>query len=75
MTRVIPCLVLAVLVPVTVLHAQQRPYKTPAEQRAEGKCRQLCEHTVKCKISEPGCGDRAAGCLSNCWAREGLGNR
>src|SRR5580658_9837212 len=42
MTRLLACLTLALLVSATTLHAQQRPSRTPAEERAERKCNDLC---------------------------------
>ena len=66
MTRIILSLVLAVLVPVTALHAQQRPPRTPAEISTHRKCTASCQNTVKCHIREAGCVDRIQACLVNC---------
>jgi hypothetical protein len=73
MTRVIVCLALALLIPVTVL-AQQQPDRTPAQEMAARQCNSPCEKTAKCHLSQPGCAERYEACFDKC-VNERTGNR
>src|ERR1700722_3049009 len=77
MTRLLACLTLALLVSATTLHAQQRPPRTPAEERADRKCNDLCTRSAEphCSAHLSECEKKLDSCLRQCFEREGVSGR
>ena len=73
MGRLLACLTLALLVSATTLHAQQRPLRTPAEERADRKCYGIC--VAHCSAGRSECVKNLESCFRQCYEREGVSER